>query len=292
MERLDEWRKAGQISRQALEFGRDLIKPNVKLLDVAEQIEQKIEELGAEMGFPVNISLNHIAAHDTPAMNDERTFTDEVVKLDVGVHLDGCIGDTACTVDLSGKNADLVQASLKALDNAIKAVKPGVQVREIGAEIEAAISEFGVKPIYNLSGHELKEYELHAGTTIPNFDNGDITELEDGQIIAIEPFATTGSGKVIDSSNPGIFMLIEPKRVRSRVSRDFLIQALKFKGLPFCKRYIKMPLFKINFAIRDLSNVGALKEFPPLPDSGKGLVSQAEHTILVKEKPEVLTKLD
>ena len=124
LEDIEKWRKAGKIASKAREFGKTLIKKNAKILDVAEKIEEKIRDLGAEPAFPVNISLNDCAAHATAHPDDKAVFGDDVVKLDVGAHIDGCVGgDTAITVDLTGKHEDLMKASQDALDAAINAVK-------------------------------------------------------------------------------------------------------------------------------------------------------------------------
>ena len=288
---LEKWKKAGQIAGEALQFGKSLVKKDVLLLEVADKIEAKIKQLGGMPAFPVNISLNHIAAHYTPSVNDDKRFSDELVKIDVGVHVDGFIGDTAASVDLSGKYADLIKASEQALQNAIKLCKPGATLGEIGAEIQQTINSFEFVPIKNLSGHSMEKNNLHAGITVPNIANKDETKLEEDWIIAIEPFSTTGKGYVEDSSNPEIFRIEQIKNVRSDAGRELLKQTKKYEGLPFCKRWIQMPMFKLNFALKELDNAGILHSYPPLVEAGRGVISQAEHTILVKDKTEILTKL-
>jgi methionyl aminopeptidase len=286
----EDWIKAGKITAEALQFGKDMIKPGVKLLDVAVAVEQKMIDLGGAPAFPVNISLNSIAAHYTPSVNDEKVFNDEVVKLDVGAMVEGAIGDAAVTVDLSGKYTDMMKAAEDALDAALKISVPGMALGKIGKEIEDAIKSHGFVPIRNLSGHSLELNDLHSGITIPNYDSGEETKLEEGQRFAIEPFATDGAGKVNDSANPEIFSVVQPKPVRSQASRGLLKQAQVFQGLPFAKRWIEMPLFKLNFAIRELCNLKVLHEYPPLVEANKGIITQAEHTIIVKDKPVITTK--
>lgn len=291
MENLENWRKAGKITAETLDYARKLIKKDVLLLEIAEKVEEKVKSLGGEMAFPVNISLNHIAAHYTPSVNDDKRFWEDLVKLDVGAHVEGCIGDSAITVDLSGKWTDLINAARDAVNNAIKIVRPGITLGEIGQTIQETINSYEYVPIRNLSGHEMEPYLLHAGQTIPNIAIDDDEELEEGQVIAIEPFATTGQGKVEDSSNPEIFSIQDVKPVRSQAGREFMKKAMLYETLPFCKRWIQMPLFKLNFAVKELVNAGNLHEYPPLIEAGKGMVAQAEHTVLVQDKPEVLTKL-
>lgn len=293
MENIEDWRKAGKIAAEALAYGKSLIKIGASYLDVTEKTEAKIKELGGECAFPVQMSLNDVAAHFTVEPGEDIKFTDQLVSLDVGVHVDGAIGDTACTVDLSGKYSDLVKASEEALDAAIKIIKPGIALGELGKAIHAAIAKHGFSPITNLSGHGLDLYDIHTRPTIPNFDTGDKTKLEKGSIVAIEPFATNGSGVVYESSNANIFMLVDAKPVRNPLTRKVLQEISNYRNLPFCTRWLakKFSMPQISFALRELRNIGILKEFPPLPDKAHGMVAQAEHTVLVDDEVEVLTAL-
>jgi len=288
---LEDWKKAGKITAEGLEFGRGLVKDGIKLLEVAEKIEAMIKEKDAMPAFPVNISMNEIAAHYTPSKDDETIFEDQLVKLDIGVVYKGAIGDSACTIDLSGgRHKNLVQASIDALNAAIKAIKPGVELREIGAEVEKAIAAHGFKPIRNLSGHELKEFDLHAGLNIPNFDNNDTTKLEKGMFLAIEPFATTGAGLIEETTNPQIFRLEGTARVRTPFGRKVLEEIEQFHGLPFAKRWLKEK--GADFGLREIKQSRVLREYTPLVEVNKGVVSQAEHTVYVDEEGAVvLTKL-
>ncbi|MBW3012024.1 type II methionyl aminopeptidase [Candidatus Woesearchaeota archaeon] len=287
---IEDWKKAGKIAAEAMKFGKPLVKTGAKLLDVANAVEEKIKELGAQPAFPVNISRNEAAAHYTPSVNDDSVFKeDDLVKLDIGVEYNGAIGDIAETIDLAGRHDDIVKASREALDAAIALIKDGVTLAEIGRAINSAIEARGFKPIRNLSGHELKEYELHAGLSTPNFDNGDVTELREGMVVAIEPFATSGAGMVEDSGNPEIFMLTGLGRVRTDFARNVLKEIQGFNGLPFAKRWLKAK--GAAFGLREIKQANSLREYPPLVDANKGLVSQAEHTLLVqKDGCLVLTK--
>jgi len=289
---LEKWKTAGKIAAECLEYGITLIKKDAKLLDVAEKIEAKIQELDAVPAFPVNISINDIAAHYTPSPNDEKKFGDDLVKLDVGVNYQGAIGDTAITVDLSGKdeNAKLCEASKKALEEAIKMAKPGIEIGQIGKKVDETIRSFGFVPIRNLSGHGVGINKLHTGLTIPNFDTGEKTKLEKGQIVAIEPFATNGSGMIYEGHDAEIFMLVAKKPLR--IGREILAEIEKFNGLPFTTRWLakKHPLFKVTSALKIMNQQGMLRLYPVLPEQNHGLISQHEHTIIVDESPIVLTK--
>ena len=168
----DKYRKAGKIAAEALEFAKTLVKKGVSLSEVCDKTDAKIKELGGECAFPTQMSLNDTAAHFCPD-DDSVKFSDQVVSIDVGVHVDGFIGDNALSIDLSGENEDLIKASKEALDNAIKIIKPGVKLGEIGKVIQDTITSHGFSPVRNLSGHGLAEYNVHTKPNIPNYDNGD-----------------------------------------------------------------------------------------------------------------------
>jgi len=291
MEDIEKWRKASRIAAEALDYGKSLIKKDASYMEITEKIEKKIFDLGGKPAFPVQMSLNEVAAHFTLDPGEDIKFADQLVNLDIGVHVDGCIGDSALTVDLSGKHSDLVKASIDALNEAIKAVEQRATLGEIGKAIHDAIASYGFSPVRNLSGHGLSKYNVHDKPSIPNFDTGDKTELKPG-VYAIEPFATNGAGIIYESGTGNIFSLIQKKPVRSQMTRRILQEIESYNGLPFCARWLakKFPLGQVKFALREMLKLEIIKEYPPLPDKNKGLVSQAEHTVLVDEKVEVLTK--
>jgi|TARA_B100001971_G_C18251746_1_gene578808 methionyl aminopeptidase len=293
MENIEEYKKAGKIAAEVLAYGNDLIKKDAPVLSVCNKIEAKIFELGAEPAFPVQLSMNDTAAHFCPEDDDKLVFTDQLVSLDVGVHVNGAIGDNACTVDLSGKHTDLVKASKEALDNAIKVIKVGVTLSEIGKAIEETIAGYGFKPVRNLSGHGLDSYNIHSSPSIPNYDSGDDTKLEKGQIIAIEPFATNGAGLIHEKGEASVFTLMGKKAVRINFVRQILKQLEGYNGLPFTTRWLTKNFSEsqVRYALNQFKLLEILKEYPPLVERQGGLVSQAEKSVLVDDEAIILTHL-
>ena len=291
-EKYNDWIRAGEIAAKVREYSKTIIKPGVKLLDVAEQIENKISEFGAIPAFPVNLSSDNIAAHYTPSHDDPTILDKQLLKVDIGVCYNGAIGDTAFTVDLSGEYSKLVEASKKAVENAIKIVKPGVTLCEIGKLIEETIIGYGFQPVRNLSGHGLDLYQIHTAPSVPNYDNGDKTELEEGIIIAIEPFATTGGGRIKEGSHANIFAELSQKPIRDMFARKVFEDIKDFKGLPFSSRALsrKFPANRLKLALRQLILNKNIQQFAPLPESSNGMVSQHEHTLLVGDEVVVLTE--
>jgi len=284
---IEKYRKAGKILSEVRAEAVKKVAEGASLLSVADFAENLIREKGGEPAFPVNISRNDEAAHSTPSFNDTAVFGKDMVKLDIGVHIDGYIADTAVTVDLSG-NPELVKAAEKALADAIEFIHAGVNTSDIGGVIEDAITSFGCKPIINLTGHGLAQYIQHAPPAIPNKRMPHGIVLEEGDIVAIEPFATNGAGRIHDAGNAEIYHLISDKPVRHPSARTLLQKIQNYKTLPFAKRWLGD---HIDFAMVQLVKAGIIQPYPILKEVKGGLISQAEHTIMVTQDGcEVITK--
>lgn len=291
---LECYLRAGKIASSVREKSKKWVIAGARLLDVAEKIEAEIRGQGGELAFPVNISVNEIAAHYTPADNDPKVFSaEDVVKIDIGVHIDGYIADTAATIYLGSdkKRISLVAASEAALNNAISAIKPGTKISELSRIIENTIRERGVSPIVNLTGHYLGRYQIHAHPSIPNIRTYSKAVLGEGDVIAIEPFATDGSGEVKDAGHAMIFSYVRDVSPRSDAARKIQAFAKNLNGLPFASRSITgiKGVMREN-GLRELVSLGGLYAYPPLKEVACGCISQAEHTVVVAEKPIVTTK--
>jgi methionyl aminopeptidase len=270
---------AGAIAKKLLHRAADMVREGTLIAEVVEATENGIIEEGAGIAFPLNISINEDAAHDTARFEDDRTFAaGDLVKVDLGVHVEGFIADTALTVDL-GKNDLLVEASRAALDRAIAMVRPGVTVGEIGAAIQEEIESRGYRPVANLTGHGLDCFMLHGKPTIPNIGMQGGPEIEEGMVFAIEPFATTGSGYVSESPRVEIFQQTAMKPVRLPAAKKILNAIRSNNGLPFAKRMV--PQNKVDLALSTLRRQQILHAYPVLHDIPGSLVSQAEHTLIV-----------
>jgi methionyl aminopeptidase len=280
-ERYEKHREAGEILAQVRAEAADRVEVGASHLEVAEYAEDRIRELGGEPAFPVNISIDHEAAHATPTPDDDATFGEEMVNLDIGVHVDGWLADTAITVDLSG-NPDLAEASEEALGSALELLEAGVETGEIGAEIEAVIDGYGYNPVVNLTGHGLGHWEQHTEPNVPNRGVEQGVELEAGDVVAIEPFATDGGGKVNEGSHEEIYSLEREASVRNRQARAALEQIVEeFKTLPFARRWLETD--RAEMALRRLKQNDVVHGYPVLQEQEGVLVSQTEHTLVVTE---------
>ncbi|WP_136686727.1 type II methionyl aminopeptidase [Halorhabdus amylolytica] len=280
-EKYEKHREAGKILADVRDEAAEMVEVGVDHLDVAQWAEDEIRDQGGKPAFPVNISIDEEAAHATPGIDDETTFGEEMINLDIGVSVDGWLADTAVTVDLSGQD-ELAEASAEALDAALDIVEEGVETGEIGRVVEETIEGYGFNPVVNLTGHGLGQYEQHTEPNIPNRAVSQSVTLEAGDVVAIEPFATDGSGKVREGSDEEIFALDREKSVRDRGARQALEQIVEeFKTLPFATRWLDVR--RPSMALKRLKRADAVHGYPVLKEEEENYVSQKEHTVIVTE---------
>ncbi|NJE01858.1 type II methionyl aminopeptidase [Thermococcus sp. JdF3] len=294
MEEREALIKAGEIARQVKKEVAGLIKPGAKLYDIAEFVERRIVELGGKPAFPCNLSINEIAAHYTPYKGDETVLREgDYLKLDLGVHVDGYIADTAVTYRVGMEEDELMAAAREALENAISTIRAGTKINELGKAIEDTIRGKGFNPIVNLSGHKIQRYKLHAGISIPNiYRPADSYELKEGDVIAIEPFATTGAGQVIEVPPALIFMYVRDRPVRMAQARRLLMHIKReYSTLPFAYRWLQdfMQEGQLKLALAQLDRVGAIYSYPILREVRGGTVAQFEHTVIVEKDGAYIT---
>lgn len=294
-EEVEKIKKAGQIAIEVKKYAREIIKKDMLLIDIAYKIDDKIVELGGSFGFPVNLSIDNLAAHFTPNFNCEE-IARGLLKIDVGISVDGYIADTAFSMDLedSEENRKLIEASEAGVKASIETFGLGVELGEVGKNIQKAIEEKGFVSIKNLSGHSIERYNIHAGWTVPNYASGQTDVLVPG-LYATEPFATSGHGKVRDGAGSGIYRVDKTGGVRDNFAREVLEYVdEEYNGLPFCHRWIHKKFgTRGMLALRMLEQAGIIHQYPQLMEVGNGKVAQTEHNVLLLENGEkIVTTLE
>ena len=293
------YEKSGQILAKALCYAESLTKPGEKLLTIAENIEDFIRKHSAQPAFPVNISINEIAAHYSPTIEDKSTIPEKsIVKIDAGVSVDGYLTDAARTFIFDDKWKHMKQVAQLAFEEAVSDIQPNSSVYRVGTIVEQVVRKSGFKPIVNLSGHSLYQYSLHGGLSIPNYKvpknaRNELHIFEIGNAYAIEPFVTTGLGKVRDENYATIY-----RQYRS-FKENSIPEGVKgiynhineyFHKLPFSWRWIYnagFPMKEIEIARKQLINEQIIHGYPVLVEAKGAPVTQFEETIFV-DKNEIL----
>ena len=291
---LDCFRRAARIAKECRDWAAESIRPGVEVRSILESVEDLIRERGAQPGFPAQSSRNSVAAHYCSPPGDPLRYEEgDCVKVDIGVHVDGYVADTATTVDLSadGRWQGLIQASRDALAAAIATVEEGVPVGRIGAAIERTIMAAGYEPIRNLTGHGLGRWKVHTPPQIPNYAEHGGGSLRVGMVFAIEPFACTGRGLIREKGKAEVFMMLRPPRKAKGLDRGVLEAIHSWRGLPIARRYFAhLDRDAVEDTIAKLARQGSLMRYPPLVEEEGVMVAQSEHTLyLGPEGVEVLT---
>jgi methionyl aminopeptidase len=278
-------RAAGRIAAEARREGEALVVAGAAVRDVCEAVERAILGRGGGLAFPVQSSRNAIAAHYCPSPDDETVYEDgDLAKLDLGVHVDGWVVDTAITVNVGDRpeNRGLVDAARAALEAAIALAGAGRAVRDLSEVIESTIRDRGYRTVRNLCGHGVGRWIVHGPPAIPNVPDAGGDVLEEGMVIAIEPFATDGVGRVIVRGEPEVFRY-DGSGGHVADADGAVVDAIRgFNGLPFARRQLAgHDRKRIETTLRALAAARRLCAYPPLVDAAGRRIAQAEHTLYV-----------
>lgn len=319
-QRWNDVRKGAEIHRRVRRNVQNKLKPGMELTEIANIIEDATRKFtGSEdltkmddpksqgIGFPTGLSLNHCAAHFTPNAGDKTILrSEDVMKVDFGVQINGNIIDSAWTVTFDPQYDNLLTAVREATYTGIKESGIDVRLCDIGEAIQEVMESyeveingktFAVKPCRNLCGHNIAPYSIHGGKSVPIVKNDDNTKMEEGEHFAIETFGTTGRGYVVPGGECSHYAKSQdssatPSLTRSKQLLDSINK--NFGTLPFCRRYLdRLGEDKYLFALNNLVKQGIVQDYPPLNDIHGSYTAQFEHTILLHpHKKEVVSKGD
>jgi len=280
---LDKYLKAGAIAREAREFGVAHLREGGSSLELADGIEALIRERGGAPAFPVNIGVNAVAAHYTPSRdNDVRFRMGDVVKIDVGAHVDGYPADTAITIEVGTRNhSSLIESANDALRICIEMAAPGTPVSAMGAAVSRAVRAAGFRPVQNLTGHSMDRFNLHAGLSIPSVETKDKAVLAEGMVLAIEPFSSTGAGKVDGRGRGSIYRIVRERKAPPEVLAMLSKVRDSFGPFPFARRWCDSLDPDADALVHKMFRLGIIMSYPVLSDIANGIVAQAEHSVIV-----------
>jgi len=286
---LQKYRKAGKIAAEVRKETRSFVREGMPIIDLCEKVESMIRKKGGKPAFPCNVSVNEIAAHYTSPPHDKRLIPENsIVKVDIGVHIDGYIADTAVTVCFNLEYNGLVNAAEEALKKAIESLRPGLSMSQFGSMIERTITSRGFKPISNLTGHQVGRYLVHTGRALPNVSHFSFSKVNLGEIYAVEPFVTLAdaAGKVDSEPEAYIFRFMKQKSLSDQYAKRLLLYIQKnFHTLPFTERWLEgcVPQSHYKTAFSELLSSKSLMSFPVFVEASRKPVAQAEHTVLIVE---------
>ncbi len=305
---IDMYQKAGKIVKEVRELAVKEVHEGMKVLSLINLIESEIVKRGGLPAFPCNISINEVTAHYTSPPGDTTIIKDgDMVKIDLGAHINGFIADSATTVIVGSgegpyqsgeriytreKELELIETANEALNLAISHVRDGAVLGEIGKAVEEYVKSQGFLPVANLTGHSLDQWNLHSGLSVPNVNDENKQIIEEGDVLAIEPFVTDGVGMVGDMKETFIYKFLRDRPLRLVESRKLLNNIKKdYKNLPFAQRWLEedSKIRKVNLAMRQLISSRAIYPYHVLREKSGARVAQAEHTVIVESDGCIIT---
>ena len=293
---LEKYRLAGKIAAEVREQVKRSVSEGMPIIDICEKTEALIKKKGGKPAFPCNVSINEITAHYTSPPGDKQTVpAGSLVKVDLGVHVDGYIADTAQTVCFNPEYEDLVTTAEEALQTGIKTIRAGMFTSRFGSTVQNVIESHGLKPVANLTGHQVGRYMIHTGRSLPNVAHLSASRVNAGEVYAIEPFVTlkNAAGKVESGRDTHIFRFMKQKSLKNESAKklcDYIAQ--NFHTLPFTERWLHKVVSPDRYraAFSELLSSKALMAYPVFIEASGKPVAQAEHTVLVtRDGCEVLT---
>ena len=282
-------KRAGKIASEVREEMRRTVREGMLIIDVCEKVESLIRRKGGKPAFPCNVSVNEIAAHYTSPPKDRRTIPeDSLVKIDIGVHVDGYIADTAVTICFNPKYEDLVHTAEEALEKAVESLRSGLFTAKFGSMVEGVVKARGFKVVSNLTGHKIGRYLIHAGKSLPNVFHISASRVKSGEVYGVEPFVTLAdaAGKVENGPETYIFRFLKHKSLRNPYAKRMLNYIQKnFRSLPFTERWLQdcIPHSQYKAAFSELLSSKSLMAYPVFVEASRKPVAQAEHTVLIVE---------
>lgn len=292
-----KYQHAGNIASEVREEMNDIVQVGKPIIEICEKAEKLIRESGGKPAFPCNVSINDVAAHYTSPPNDKQVIPpNSLVKVDVGVHIDGYIADTAITLCFNPEYENLVRTAKEALQAAVKTVQAGISTSKLGSAIQKTIKTYGCKPVSNLTGHQIGRYLIHTGKSLPNISHLVGSKIKAGDVVAIEPFVTVlnAAGKVKEGNEATIFRFTKHKTIKNPYARQLLTYIEEnFKTLPFSERWLNrvIPKEVHDAAFHHLLHSKCLMPYFIFVEASGKPVAQAEHTVLVTENGcKVLTR--
>jgi methionyl aminopeptidase len=288
-EDLQKYQRAGKIAKEVRLETRRTVREGMPIIDICEKVEGLTREKGGKPAFPCNVSVNEVAAHYTSPPNDKQTIPEKsIVKVDIGVHVDGYIADTATTVCFNPEYEDMVNTAEEALETAVELLRPGLSITRFGSEIQKTIKTRGYKPISNLTGHLIKRYIIHAGKSLPNVFNLSTSRIKEGEIYGVEPFVTVtdANGRVDNLKEVTIFRYQKNKSLKNPYAKQMASYIKKnFLTLPFAERWLNTFASSSNYksAFSELLSSKAVMGYPVFVEASRKPVAQAEYTILIEK---------
>jgi len=261
-----KYRTAGTIANDVVAAVVAAVKPGIKAVELCALGDNMVEEAVSKIynkkpkgdekkiekgsAFPTCVSVNNCVGHYSPLVSEDKIVLQEgdIVKIDLGVHVDGYIAVVAhtvmCGADAEGRKADVVQAAWQAAELAQRMFKDGATNEEITGMISKVGESYNCTPVEGVLSHQMKKHVIDANKVIigkasPEQQVQKCT-IEKNDVFAIDIVMSTGDGKPKQSELRTTVHkrnLAEKYSLKMKASRSFFSEVnQRFPTMPFTLR--------------------------------------------------------
>ncbi|XP_011180648.1 proliferation-associated protein 2G4 [Zeugodacus cucurbitae] len=269
------------------------------IIDETSKVYKKEKDLKKGIAFPTCLSVNNCVCHFSPSKNDADYILKEgdVVKIDLGAHIDGFIAVAAHTVvigaskdkKVTGRQADVVLAAYWAVQAALRLLKSGNSNYTITDAVQQVSESYKCKPIEGMLSHELKQFKIDGEKTIiqnPNESQRKEHEkctFETHEVYAIDVIVSTGEGigREKDTKVSIYKKTDENYMLKLKASRALLQEVkTKYGNMPFNIRHFDEET-KARMGVVECVSHKMIEPFQVLYEKPSEYVAQFKHTVLL-----------
>ncbi|KAI9380590.1 hypothetical protein POPTR_016G119700v4 [Populus trichocarpa] len=301
-----KYKSAAEIVNKALQLAISECKPKVKIVDICEKADSYIREQSGNMyknvkkkiergvAFPTCVSVNNTVCHFSPLASDESVLEEgDVVKIDMGCHIDGFIAVVGHTHVLqsgpvTGRAADVIAAANTAAEVALRLVRPGKKNKDVTEAIQKVAAAYDCKIVEGVLSHQLKQFVIDGNKVILSVSNPDTrvddAEFEENEVYAVDIFTSTGEGKpkLLDEKTTTIYKRAVDKNYHLKMkSSRFIFSEInqKFPIMPFSARALEEKRARLGLV--ECVNHDLLQPYPVLHEKPGDCVAHIKFTVLL-----------
>lgn len=261
------------------------------------------------IAFPTCVSPNSVVGHLSPAADDALVLkAGDVVKVDLGAHIDGYIATQASTrvvggaldAPATGPAADVIAAARTAFDAAVRLMRPGKRVSDVSDVLAKCVEPFGCTLVEGVMSHQIKRHVIDGNKAVLNRPSPEHrvedAEFEAGEVYAVDVVVSTGEGhaRVKDERETSVFKRAVDVEYRCKLKAARAVLHGVSKASPtmlFTTRRLKEvaaegggePLTdaQLRMGLTECLTHGLLHAYPVLHEKPGALVAQFKGTVLL-----------
>ncbi|KAF5928389.1 hypothetical protein HPG69_014994 [Diceros bicornis minor] len=275
-------------------------KGDAMIMEETGKIFKKEKEMKKGIAFPTSISVNNCVCHFSPLKSDQDYILKEgdLVKIDLGVHVDGFIANVAHTfvvdvaqgTQVTGRKADVIKAAHLCAEAALRLVKPGNQNTQVTEAWNKVAHSFNCTPIEGMLSHQLKQHVIDGEKTIiqnptdQQKKDHEKAEFEVHEVYAVDVLISSGEGKAKDAGQRTTIYKRDPSKqygLKIKTSRAFFSEVeRRFDAMPFTLRAFEDEK-KARMGVVECAKHELLQPFNVLYEKEGEFVAQFKFTVLL-----------